>query len=102
MKIYLSMLLFGLASLALAEPAKLSFRDGIEEGCSQSMAKKGNTAADTKTFCTCFADTLVKGMTEEEEKLIVAGDKKVEISLLMKNGDNLFACEKNLSKDAKF
>ena len=50
----------------------------------------------------CFADTLVKGMTKEEEKLIVAGDKKVEMSLMMRNGDNLFACEKNLSIDAKF
>lgn len=102
MKIYFSVLLFVLTHLALAEPEKQSFRDGIEEGCTQSMSKKGNTAADTKTFCTCFADTLVKGMTKEEEKLIVAGDKKLELALMMRNGDNLFACEKNLSKDAKF
>lgn len=102
MKIYLSILLFVFTSVALAEPEKLSFRDGIEEGCTQGMTKKGNTKADTKIFCTCFADTLVKGMTKEEEKLIAAGDKKAEMSLMMRNGDNLFACEKNLSKDAKF
>ena len=66
------------------------------------LGERAGAAADTKTFCTCFADTLVQGMTKEEEKLIVAGDKKTEIALMMRNGDKLFACEKNLSKDAKF
>lgn len=102
MKIYLALLLSVLTSFAFAEPEKPSFRDGIEEGCTQGKAKKGNTKADTKTFCTCFADTLVKGMTKEESKLLAAGDKKVEMELMLRNGDKLVACERNISKDAKF
>ena len=102
MKVYLCLLLVIFSPFVLATPEKLSFRDGIEEGCTKSMTKKGNTEADTKIFCTCFADTLVSGMTKEESKLLEAGDKKVEMALMLRNGDNLFLCEKNLSKNAKF
>jgi len=91
-----------LSAMTLAQAEQPSFRDGVEIGCAQSASKRGNSAEDTKKFCKCFADTLLFGMTKEEERQIVAGDKKTEMNLMLRNANKIGACEQGLSKDFKF
>lgn len=91
-----------LSAMTLAQTEKPSFRDGFEIGCAQSASKRGNSAEDTQKFCKCFTDTLLSGMTKEEEKQIVAGDKKTEMKIMLRNADKIGICEQGLSKDFKF
>lgn len=80
----------------------LNYRSGVEKGCASSMSKKNNSESDITIFCSCFADTLVDDLSREEERKLVAGDKKIEQLLFQRNFYKLPLCEKNLSKDAKF
>ena len=46
----------------------LDYRNGVEEGCAVSKRNKNNSESDIKIFCSCFADTLVDGLSKEKKQ----------------------------------
>lgn len=80
----------------------LDYRRGVKEGCASRMKEKNNSESDIKIFCSCFADTLVDGLSKEDRAQLKKGDKNFEQSIFRRNFYKTPMCEKNISKDAKF